>query len=169
MGACTSAPSHLAMVQPTKSTNGREDHVSAKTPEDILGFEYDWLAVDKDGHLGLFSTAGGGRAPQTFLADTDAHDAGLDALMASPPTTSARFFRQSKTGLDNAWKNAAERGVFAFDSDPSGAPYRLVAAPKAASTIDGVPAITAQAGGRVKLDHLCFADVREGEIVTVET
>ena len=143
--------------------------MSAKTPEDILGIEYDWLAVDKDGHLGLFSTAGGGRAPQAFLAETDAHDAGLDVLMAAPPTTSPRFFRQIKAGLDNAWRNAAERGVYAFDSDPHGAPYRLVAAPQAAATTDVVPEATAEAGRRVRLDHLCFADFQEGECVTIES
>jgi len=142
--------------------------VSVKTAEDILGFEYDWLAIDKDGHLGMFSTAGGGRAPQAFLADTDAHDAGLDALIASTATTSARFFREIKAGLDNAWKQAAERGLYAFDSDPNGAPYRLVAAPQDAVRIDAVPEATEQAAGMVKLDHLCSADVEQGQTVTIE-
>ena len=143
--------------------------MSEKPPEDILGFEYDWLAIDKDGHLGLFSTAGGGRAPRSFLADTDAHDAGLDALMASRATTSARFFCEIKAGLDNAWKKAAERGVYAFDSDPNGAPYRLVAAPQDAVTTDGVPEATAEAAGMVKLDYLCFADIEQGQTVTIES
>ena len=30
----------------------------AKTPDEILGLEYDWLAADSDGHVGLFTTAG---------------------------------------------------------------------------------------------------------------
>lgn len=143
--------------------------MSAKTPDDILGLEFDWLAIDKDGHLGLFSTAGGGRAPHAFLRDTDAHDAGLDALMATPSTTTARFFREIAAGLDNPWKQAAERGVFAFDSSPNGSPYELVAAPRDAAEIGSVPEATADAARTVKLDHLRFADVPEGETVAIES
>ena len=59
--------------------------MTAKTRNDILGLEYDWLAVDQEGHVAVFSTAGGGRAPQAVLENTDVHDAGLDALMALEP------------------------------------------------------------------------------------
>ena len=141
--------------------------MSSKTSEDILGFEYDWLAVDKDGYIGLFSTAGGGRAPEAFLADTDAHDAGLEALMAAPRTTPPRFYREIKPGLDNAWKEAAERGVFAFDSDPHGGPYRLVAAPQSPIRLAEAPGPTADAASRVKLDQLNFLDVEQGGTINL--
>jgi hypothetical protein len=37
--------------------------MSAKSAIDIQGFEYDWLAVDLDGHVAVFTTAGDGFAP----------------------------------------------------------------------------------------------------------
>lgn len=47
------------------------------TNDDIRGSEYDWLAVDIEGFVGLFSTAGGGDAPDAFLEDIDAFDAAI--------------------------------------------------------------------------------------------
>lgn len=141
--------------------------MSTKTREDILGFEYDWLAVDRDGHLGVFSTAGGGVAPPAFLADTDAHDAGLEALLQSSQMTSARFFPELAEGLDNTWRDAALRGVFAFDSDPNGSPYRLVAAPTRPVRLSEAPGLTSEAAGRVQLDHLSFESLQDGEVVEV--
>jgi hypothetical protein len=134
----------------------------------ILGGEFDWLAVDSDGHIGMLSTAGGGRAPRAVLVDVDAHDAALEALMACPATTSARFFPQVREGLENDWRAAAERGVFAFDSDVYGSPYRLVAAPVRPIVLAGLPLATAKAAGRVRLGHLCFATVGQGDVITVE-
>ena len=133
----------------------------------ILGGEYDWLGVDSNGHVGLFSTAGGGRTPRAVLVDVDAHEVGLDALMARSATTSARFFPQVRKGLENDWRAAAERGVFAFDSDVYGSPYRLVAAPERPIGLADLPLAAATAAGRVRLGHLCFATVGEGDVVAV--
>ena len=121
-----------------------------------MGFEYDWLAVDADGHIGLFSTAGGGFAPPEFLQDTDAHDTGIEALMASPPSTRSRFFPDVATGLSNAWKEAAARGLFAFDSDPNGGPYRLVASPENPASVTEIPEETRSAASLVKLHTVRF-------------
>lgn len=80
--------------------------MSAKIREEIQGFEYDWLAADSDGHVAFFSTAGGGSVPELFLRDVDRFDAVIAALVG----------RTSNN--------------FAFDNDPHGGPYRLVAAPR---------------------------------------
>ena len=141
--------------------------MTAKTRNDILGLEYDWLAVDQEGHVALFSTAGGGRAPQAVLEDTDVHDAGLDALMALEPHSSLRFGRELKVGLKNTWNEAARRGVFAFDSDPHGAPYQLVAAPKHPILLHEAPGPTAIAAGAVKLPHLRFTEMEQAETTDV--
>lgn len=73
----------------------------AKSAAEILGLEFDWLASDADGHVALFSTAGGGYTPEAFLQDTDAHD------RAAPASTTALFalrgpidhFHRSNSGL----------------------------------------------------------------------
>lgn len=108
-----------------------------KSAEEILGLEFDWLASDADGFVALFSTAGGGYAPDEFLRDTDAYDAAIDVVLGSPASTVARFAPELPPGLKNTWRMVAERGLFAFDSDPHGGPYRMVAAP--AGYPDGTP------------------------------
>jgi hypothetical protein len=103
--------------------------MGSKTPEEIQGYEYDWLACDRDGRVAMFSTAGGGYAPKAFLAETDKYDAALDALKQRAPFTSACMAPPVAEGLANIWKDLAERGLFSYDSDPTGGPYRLVGAP----------------------------------------
>lgn len=65
--------------------------MTAKSADDILGLEFDWIASDADGHVARFSTAGGGYAPVELLRDTDAHDAAITALLTSAARTKARF------------------------------------------------------------------------------
>lgn len=123
-----------------------------KAPRDIVGLEFDWLASDADGHVALFSTAGGGWAPKEFLDDTDAHDRAIDAITRMAPRTQVRFAPQLPDGLVNTWQQVAERGLFAFDSDPNGGPYRLVAAPAVPISVAELPepatAIAQQLGFR---------------------
>lgn len=110
-----------------------------KSAEDVKGLEYDWIACDVNGFVGLFSTAGGGYTPAAFLDDTAAHDAAIDAILALPASTRARFAPQLPPNLQNTWQLVAERGLFAFDSDVHGGPYRQVAAPIAPIHVDDLP------------------------------
>jgi hypothetical protein len=132
-----------------------------KSPEDILGFEFDWLASDADGHVAFFSTAGGGYAPEEFLQDTDVHDAAIDAILASPVRTRARFAPEVHSDAQNTWKLMAERGLFAFDSDAHGGPYRLVAAPESPIRIADLPETIGSIVGRIVLRGLSFVQSRE--------
>ena len=34
---------------------------------ELAGREFDWFAIDSDGNIGLFSTAGEGRIPETVF------------------------------------------------------------------------------------------------------
>ncbi|WP_437789996.1 hypothetical protein [Sorangium sp. So ce693] len=128
----------------------------AKSADEILGLEFDWLASDADGYVALFSTAGGGYAPDEFLRDTDAHDAAIDAVLASPASTVARFAPELPPGLKNTWRMVAERGLFVFDSDPHGGPYRMVAAPADPIRIVDLPRGVIDIVGRLKLRQVRF-------------
>ncbi|WP_437961581.1 hypothetical protein WME76_19320 [Sorangium sp. So ce119] len=130
----------------------------AKSADEIVGLEFDWLASDADGCVALFSTAGGGYAPDEFLRDTDAHDAAVDAVLASPASTVARFAPELPPGLKNTWRMVAERGLFAFDSDPHGGPYRMVAAPADAIRVADLPRLVIDVVARLKLRRVRFAD-----------
>lgn len=131
-------------------------------PKDIRGFEYDWLACDASGHVGFFSTAGGGYAPDELLEDTDAFDQAIDAILAAPATTRARFAPHVAAGHGNTWRQMAERGLYAYDSDPQGGPYRLVAAPEVAASVSGLPV---QAAGVIR--RVVFRDLRFVELTEV--
>jgi hypothetical protein len=113
--------------------------MGATTAAEIWGLEFDWLATDADRQVGFFTTAGGGYAPPEFLGDTDAHEAAIAAILALPPTTTARFAPVVGSGLRNDWRLMAERGVFAYDADANGGPYRLVAAPTDAILVETLP------------------------------
>ena len=130
--------------------------MGAKSADEIQGFEFDRLATDVDGHVALFSTAGGGFAPEAFLLDTDAHNAAIKALLASPPRTKARFAPQLRSDLENTWLLVAERGLYAFDSDLCGAPYKLIAAPERPIHLSDLPAEVATVAGRVSLLQVRF-------------
>ncbi|KYF87379.1 hypothetical protein BE17_18680 [Sorangium cellulosum] len=132
--------------------------LGAKSANEILGMEFDWLASDADGYVALFSTAGGGYAPDEFLRDTDAHDAAIDVVLASPASTVARFAPELAPGLKNTWRLVAERGLFAFDSDPHGGPYRMVAAPVDPIRIADLPRRVNDIVERLKLRQVRFAD-----------
>ena len=131
---------------------------SVKSAEDVLGFEYDWLASDAEGHVALFSTAGAGYAPGQFLQDTDAHDAAIDAILQMPAITQASFAPEIPPTLKNKWKQVAERGLYAFDCDPVGGPYRLVAAPVVARRVEDLPVQAREAVAHIQFRTLRFRD-----------
>jgi hypothetical protein len=131
------------------------------TNEDILGLEYDWLAVDSEGLVGLFSTAGGGYAPDAFLTDIDAFDSAIASILSLPACTTATCNRQLPAGLTNTWKLVAERGLFAFDSDPLGGPYRLIAAPYCPVALQSLPPVIGSVAGRVVMSTATFRDAKE--------
>jgi hypothetical protein len=132
--------------------------------DEIQGFEFDWLASDNDGHVALFSTGGAGYAPDEFLRDTEAHHAAIDAILALPTSTVATFAPDVPAHLVNTWRLVAERGLYAFDCDPCGGPYELVAAPAAPIRADALPFAIAKIVGGIRV-RLGFA---ANEIVTEE-
>jgi hypothetical protein len=135
-----------------------------ESPSDIQGMEYDWLGCDSGGRVALFSTAGAGYAPTEFLLDTDAHDAAIQAVIALPATTDARFFPPVAAGLVNTWQLVAERGLYAYDCEPNGGQYRLVAAPVVPAKVDALPPAVADVATKIR----CAMRFETDTVVTVE-
>lgn len=117
---------------------------------DIVGYEYDWLGCNTDGHVALFSTAGAGYAPEAFVRNVEAHEAAIECILELPVTTEARFFPDIGPGCINTWRLVAERGLYAYDSDPNGGPYVLVAAPRVAVTANRLPAQVAEVAIKIR-------------------
>jgi hypothetical protein len=91
--------------------------------------------------------------------DTDAHQAAIDAILASPSSTTSLFAPNLAPGLINTWRMVAERGLFAFDSDPHGSPYRLVAAPVTPARIADLPASAVDVVSQLQLPWLRFSNL----------
>lgn len=112
----------------------------ARTAVEIEGFEFDWLGADSEGRVALFTTAGRGYAPPSFLADTDRHDAAIEALLRLAASTRALRAPQLRSDLPNTWRSVAERGVFAYDATGPDGSYKLVAVPESPLHVDQLPA-----------------------------
>jgi hypothetical protein len=127
------------------------------TADEIQGLEHDWLATDADGHVAVFSTAGGGYAPDAYLQDPDAYDTAISTIAELPIVGSPVL--APKPG--DIWATAAERGLFGFDGDLHGRPYKRVAIPKSPTHITQLPHSLAAVAGRLVLSEIRFADAAE--------
>lgn len=129
-----------------------------KTAAEVHGGELDWLATDADGHVALLSSAGGGYVPEAPLRDTDALEAAIEAILTLAITTEVRFAPVLAPDLVNTWRMVAERGLYAFDSDPNGGPYLLVAAPVVPIRLTSLPASVVQIVEAVRFPRVRFAE-----------
>src|SRR5262249_46321910 len=108
--------------------------------DDTARWEYDWLASDLDGNFGYFTSAALSSAPATFLAGTSGHLA-IKATLDLPTSTTAKYAPHLAPRFENTWRLMAERGLFAYDSDPYRDAYLLVAEPRLPARLRDVPDI----------------------------
>jgi hypothetical protein len=131
------------------------------TREDAEGREYDWLAMDSEGFAALFSTAGAGFAPDELLRDPESFDRAIDAILSLPASSTAECKRELPSDRTNTWRLVAERGLFAFDSDPSGGPYRLIGKPNSPVRVGDLPSSISSVVKRIELPGLLFRNSTE--------
>ncbi len=101
-----------------------------------------WYAVDQFGFVGMFTSGGPGPIPRAVFRDLDAHNLLAKYLRDLPFLAKPELLIRYK--CTDAWRQAAERGLYAFDYEcnselPAG--YRLVACPQAsfALSLDSLP------------------------------
>ena len=115
------------------------------------GIEFDWLGVDREGHVAVFTTAGYGLVP----ADVNQHladvDAALDRVKELPVTGSAGdIIRRSAGGDYPDWYAYSAKGFYAYDWQVWHGPYQRLSAPTAPISIGQLPA--------ARLAIACFAE-----------
>ncbi|QAT81660.1 hypothetical protein EJ065_0045 [Corallococcus coralloides] len=135
--------------------------MSAISAKEIDGYEFDWIASDADGHVALLSTAGGGYVPRQVLRDTDALDAAIQAILESAVSSGVRFAPSVAEGCENTWLMMAERGVFAFDADPYGGPYKRVAMPERPIRIEELAEAARPLVRMMALEGLRFSEIEK--------
>lgn len=85
--------------------------------EQIQGREFDWFAVDGDGNVAMFATAGEGFVPEEVMRHLSQHD-NLSEEIPAP-----------HTGTPEVWNDYAAIGLYVFDWDLPGGPYVLQVSP----------------------------------------
>lgn len=114
---------------------------------DLNGIEFDWFAKDSDGNLALFATAGEG----FFPTSVEAHHTKHMSISESLPSPNI--------GTKSVWSDYAALGLYVFDWDLPGGPYKLRATPmkqassELVSDIEAVPQLPRFSG--------CFASLKE--------
>ncbi|USD19840.1 hypothetical protein MJO52_12185 [Microbulbifer variabilis] len=88
--------------------------------EELEGREFDWFAIDSEGNIGLFSTAGEGKIPGPVMEAYSEHD-NISEQLESP-----------NWGSSEVWSDYAVLGLYVYDWDLPGGPYKRVRAPSKA-------------------------------------
>ena len=73
-----------------------------------------------------------------------------------PESTRARFAPVLTSEHQNTWSLVAERGLFAFDADPNGGPYQLIAAPDRPVLATALPATVTGVLSELQFQHIRF-------------
>ncbi len=132
--------------------------MQARTAQDLIGLEYDWVACDEVGCVALFSTAGRSFAPPSLVQDVDAHDTAIRRILAMPRFTEATAAPVVGAGCENTWRLFAERGFFAFDGDFNGGNYRRVAIPAKRRIVHELPPTVIAIVEETRLRDVRFGD-----------
>ena len=120
----------------------------------IHGREFDWFAIDANGHVGHFSTAGCGPIPVPILLHLDEAET-LPARILELPLIGTAEGHIS--GRIDDWLEMARRGLHSFDA-ASGS-YTRLATPSAALHVSALPAPVAEQ--LLRFERAVFAGLLE--------
>jgi len=84
---------------------------------DRISAEFDWFAVDQNGSIGLFSTAGAGFIPQTVRSNFHDHENISDSI------------DNPHWGTPDIWSDYSEVGLYVYDWQQKKATYVRVRTP----------------------------------------
>jgi hypothetical protein len=132
------------------------------------GIEFDWLGVDGQGHVAVFTTAGYGPLPvnvDQHLADVDA---ALDLVGQLPVIGAAdNVVRRSADGDYSCWYAYSAQGFYAYDWQVWDGPYQRLSSPTVPVSISQLP-VELQAVARFAVFPVNFADEPEITVEQVE-
>jgi hypothetical protein len=98
-----------------EKTNCKTDGC-VKMLSDLNGREFDWFAVDSDGNIAMFATAGEGFVPDSVMLHVALYDELSECLPA-------------QAGSLQVWDDYAAFGFYVFDWSLPGGPYILERTP----------------------------------------
>lgn len=118
---------------------------------EFLGYEYDWAAIDENGYIGYFSTAGSGPVPQLSTQEPTLFD-GLFEKIASMDVVSDSIQMNGSDRNVSDWILIAQRGVFSFDWRQEISLYQIIATPKNPVRLEILDTTLQSLLGRIKIE-----------------
>jgi hypothetical protein len=115
----------------------------------FFGLEFDFLALDDDDYVAVFSSAGYGPLPLAVLGDPDSVREAVEATELLPVVSEVEHARRA--GDWSFWLLRAERGLFAYDWDQSYGPYRRVVSPVSPATLASMESLPTRLGALPRL------------------
>ena len=113
----------------------------------LIGREFDWLAIDIDGKYGLFSSAGSGVIPMNVIEDYNNHD-NITEQMTLP-----------NNGYEKVWDDFSSYGFYVYDWELNNGPYIRKSKPNS-EIPKKISADLSKLRSLIKLDF-SFEDVKE--------
>jgi hypothetical protein len=134
------------------------------------GIDCVWIASDREGHLGVFITAGVGPIPaEAFKSDYVPVEDIEELVCDMPSKSSARLLVSVKR--PDSFVDLAERGVFVYDwtdihrtAREAAHAYEPVATPVKPIKVDELPADLAALAKALKFVDVAFADEKRLDV-----
>jgi hypothetical protein len=128
------------------------------------GIEFDWLAVDEQGHVAVFSSSGSGPVPAAVNAAAAAVDSAVDVIAALEVIGGYTDVSGcvAEDGDYTDWYLFSSQGFYAFQWDLWDGPYIRICSPTRPITISELSPTIAQPAKLVQFNG-AFA---ESDIVT---
>jgi len=127
------------------------------------GMDLEWFAVDRDGHLGFFTSNGSRILPEPVLRSWDAWQ-WIRQTMKTLPRPGVGTLVVTREGNQEDWIEMAARGLFAYDFNPHDpamdeeGDYQRIATPSQALIVDALDERIRRELAAVTMKTLCFAE-----------
>jgi len=132
------------------------------------GIEFDWLAVDRHGHVAVLTTAGYGAVPESVNEHLAEVDAALERVGELPTIGSAgNIVRRSADGDYSNWYSYSTKGFYAYDWHVWHGPYQRLSSPTVPISVDRLPS-QVQTVARLAVFPVNFADEPQITIEYIE-
>ncbi len=123
---------------------------------DALLNECDWIAVDKNGLLGIFSTGGFGPLPKVLADKISVLDNIYEDVQAMPKISESLQEKEVKQNIFS-WICCSERGLYGYDWCNKNKAYKLLTSPSKPLLIEDINQTEQEKLAVFKL-NVCFKE-----------
>jgi hypothetical protein len=116
----------------------------------FFSVEFDFLAVDDDDHVAVFSSAGYGPLPLAVLDQPELEQEAVEATELLPIVSNIKD-APIGGGDYHFWLARVERGLFAYDWENTYGPYQRVAIPETPAALGAMKPIRSRLGALPRL------------------